>query len=288
MPIRPAAPEHDHGRGLALGHLKRQARELKETAPQAPAAIEPKAGPAAIVELGRAEPPSITYAPPVASGPAVMMAEGARIQSNVHIKEVVAGEPGPAATPSQWILEEGASLKLNAHIDTLVGSGPGANIILEEGAKLTINQHIGTLVAGPDGGTIVVGEDASLHLNLHADFATTGGTIVVPDGVKAHLNVHSKIDLSPLGAAAPPASDPEPAVLPELAPPAEQKARKLGEKDDEKNDALDARDLRWRLLRDIVETFQRHQLEWAERNDDEKGHKHGNGHGKALGQAKAR
>lgn len=285
MPIRPAAADHDHGRGLALGHLKKRARELDETAVQAPAAIESKAGPAAIVELGRAEEPSVTYAPPAASGPAAMMAEGGRIQTNIHIKEAVAGEASPAAAPGRWILEEGASLKINAHIDTLVGSGPGANIILEKGAKLTINEHIDTLHAGPDGGTIVVGENASLHLNLHAGVATTGGTIVVPDGVKAHVNVHSKSGPAPavtLETAAAPAAEPELPVLPELAPPPEQKTPRASEKDD----ALDARDLRWRLLRDIVENFRRSQLEWAERNDDQKDHKHG--HGKALGHSKPR
>jgi hypothetical protein len=202
---------------------------------------------------------------------------------------VIAAEPAPPSAPGQWILEEGASLKINAHIDTLVGSGPGANIILEKGASLTINEHIGTLTAGPDGGTIVVGEGASLNLNLHADSATTGGLIVVPDAMKVHVDVHAKSDPvvattalpAPTPAAAAEPAAPAPVTLPDLAPQPDKQARKSGEKDDA---AGDVRDLRWRLLHDIVENFQRHQLEWSAARD-EKEPDPAHGHGKALGHA---
>jgi hypothetical protein len=236
-------------------------------------------GPAAVVELGRPAPPAVTYAAP-APCLIVDVAEGARIHTNIHVKEQMAGEAIPHE-PSRWTLGEGASLKINAHIDTLVGSGPGANIVLEDGASLTINQHIGTLKAGADGGTIVVGKDASLHLNVHLDSATTGGTIVVTDESKVHLDVHDhKTGPAPVRK---PGPAPELALAKqalelrlELPPPPEKPARKATQ--EEEDPLKDIKDLRWRLLRDVLQAMEKHRIEPLEQ---------GKKHGKALGHLKA-
>src|SRR5688572_24433323 len=109
MHVKTAPPGLGQGRGLALGHLKHrlpesdagpaagsaQEREAARTAARGPA-VQPETavGPAVIVERGRREPTPVTYAAPIAS-PIVEVADGARIQTNIHVKERIAGEVIP-------------------------------------------------------------------------------------------------------------------------------------------------------------------------------------------------
>jgi hypothetical protein len=196
------------------------------------------------------------------------VAQSARVHVGVHVKSRIEPE-GQAGPGGSLVMAEGSSLKINAHIDTLIGGGGGGRIVLEEGASLKINAHVGTLVAGGGGGTIVVGAGASLQINLHAETMVAGaGRLEVADGASVKLNLHAK---------------PEPVKL-ELPPIASRKAAPAAEKEGEGDDPLkDIKDLRWRLLRDVIATFERHAREAAERGDQRHGHGHGHGKGLALG-----
>lgn len=279
------AGDEEKLRGLANAAVARAKHEGRQREPAEVAAERPLPA-AALFEPARNEARLATYAPP--STVVVDVADSARIHTNVHIKQMVDGPAGPGG--GTLVMGEGSSLKINAHIDTLVGSPGGGTIVLEKGARVEINAHIGTLVAGPDGGTLRVGEDATYRLNLHADVATTGGRVEVPDNVSLKLDVHAgwKSVVPGPAAVAPgpmPVRElaqlvPEPeqrldAIVREAAlPPDHRMARK---KEVEDADPLrELRDVRWRLMRDIVAMADKQRARLAE--DDER-----NPRGKALG-----
>jgi hypothetical protein len=286
MPIRTG--DEDKLRGLANAAVARAKHEGRRRGSEGPTdPVDPPLRPLpppVIVEAARIQEPAVTYAPPGV----VDIHESARIQSNVHIKNVVPGGEGGGGGGT-LILEEGARLKINAHIDTLVGSPAGGTMILEKGARVEINAHIGTLVAGADGGTLIVGENASYRLNFHADVATTGGTVVIPDGVSVKANVHAGLASAVLRSTpANPASELPRIEAPAIETPATEAPAsdplpeairvktRLKAKDEDADDPLrELRDVRWRLMRDIVAMADKQREKIAE--DDRRPH------GKALG-----